>query len=158
MVQDYSDFVVGLLSHPGMEEVMEWGTVLNDNHYLWDIKDGTAITKIQGPDGKIFMDGLKRSDLWLAWSLSINWFTPQGNKTSRKKSVGSFTMIILNLPPSLWYKPENVYLVGVIPEPKEPSLAEINHFLQSIINFFLNAWKMGTWFTRTPAHAIGCLI
>ena len=65
MVQDYSDFVAGLLSRLGMEEAMEWGMLLNDKHQLWDIKDGTAITKIQGPDGKIFMDGLKRSNLWL---------------------------------------------------------------------------------------------
>ena len=63
VAQDYSDFVAGLLSRPGMEEAMERGTLLNDKHQLWDIKDGTAITKIQGPDGKIFMDGLKRSDL-----------------------------------------------------------------------------------------------
>ena len=84
---------------------MERGMLLNDKHQLWDIKDGTAIIEIQDPDGKIFMDGLKRSNLQLAWSLSIDWFNPQGNKT------------------------ENVYLVGVIPGPKEPSLEEINHFL-----------------------------
>ena len=65
MVQDYSDFVAGLLSCPGMEKAMEWEMLLNDKHQLWDIKDGTVITKIQGPDGKIFMDGLKRSNLWL---------------------------------------------------------------------------------------------
>ena len=130
MVQDYSDFVAGLLSRLGMEEAMEWGMLLNDKHQLWDIKDGTAIIEIQDPDGKIFMDGLKRSDLWLAWSLSIDWFNPQGNKTAgMKKSVGSIAMTILNLPPSLWYKTENIYLVGVIPGPKEPSLEEINHFL-----------------------------
>ena len=76
MVQDYGDFVVGLLSCPGMEEAMEWETLLNNKHQLWDIKDRTAITEVQGPDGKVFMDGLKRSDLQLAWSLSINWFNP----------------------------------------------------------------------------------
>ena len=76
MVQDYGDFVVGLLSHLDMEEAMEWGTMLNDKHQLWDINNGIVITEVQGPDGKVFMDGLKRSDLQLAWSLSINWFNP----------------------------------------------------------------------------------
>ena len=74
VVQDYGDFVAGLLSRLGMEEAMEQETLLNDKHQLWDIKDGTVITEIQGPDGKIFMDGVKRSDLRLAWSLSIDWF------------------------------------------------------------------------------------
>ena len=159
VVQDYGDFVAGLLSRLGMEEAMERETLLNDKHQLWDIKDGTAVAEVQGPDGNVFMDGLKRSDLWLAWSLSIDWFNPQGNKTAgKKKSVGSIAMTILNLPPSLWYKPENSYMVGVILGTKEPSLEEINHFLQPLIDFFLAAWKVGTWFTKTTTHAMGRLI
>ena len=159
VVQDYSNFLAGLLSRPSMEEAMEHGTLLNYEHQLWDIKDGTAITGIQDPDSKAFMDGLKRSDLCLAWSLSIDWFNPMGNKIGgKKKSVGSIVMTILNLPLSLWYKPENIYLVGVIPGLREPSLDEINHILCLLIDIFLAAWKVGTWITETTAHTMGCLI
>ena len=159
MVQDYGNFLAGLLSRPSMQEAMERGTLLNDEHQRWDIKDGTVITGIQGPDGKAFMDGLKRSNLRLAWSLSIDWFNPMGNKIGgKKKSVGSIVMTILNLPPSLQYKPENIYLVSVIPGPREPSLDEINHILRPLVNTFLAAWKVGTWITETTAHTMGRLI
>ncbi|KIK80783.1 hypothetical protein PAXRUDRAFT_157732, partial [Paxillus rubicundulus Ve08.2h10] len=153
VIQDYNEFLARVLSHPGMEAAMDCGTMVNDQHQSWDIKDGTAITEIVGPDRKPFMDGLKRSDLRLAWSLLVDWFNPHGNKMARKKKlVGSITMALLNLPPSLQYRAENLYLVGIIPGPREPSLDEINHFLRPLIDFFLPAWKDGTWFMRTINH------
>ena len=141
-----------------MEEAMERGAMLNDKHQLWNIKDGTGITEITGPDGKPFIDGLQRSDLWLAWSLSVNWFNSHSNKiASKKKSVGSIALALLNLPPSIRYKVENLYVLGVIPGPREPSLDEINHFLRPVVEFFLPAWKNGMWFTKTNQHPKGCL-
>ena len=137
VVQSYNDFLESLLSRPGMEEAIEQGTMLNDKHQLWDIKDGTGITEITGPNGKPFMDGLQRSDLRFAWSLSVDWFNPHSNKIpGKKKSVGSIPLALLNLPPSIRYKAENLYVLGVIPGPRKPSLDEINHFLCPVIEFF----------------------
>ncbi|KAG2054413.1 hypothetical protein BDR06DRAFT_825917, partial [Suillus hirtellus] len=97
-------------------------------------------------------------DLRLAWSLLMDWFNPHRNETSgKKKLVGSIVMGLLNLPPSLQYKPENMYLVGIIPGPREPALEEINHFLCPVIEFFLPSWKDRMWFTRTHEHAEGRL-
>ncbi|KAF8833613.1 hypothetical protein BDN67DRAFT_992811 [Paxillus ammoniavirescens] len=66
-------------------------------------------------------------------------------------------MALLNLPPSLRYRAENLYLVGIIPGPRKPSLDEINHFFCPLVDFFLPAWKDGTWFTRTLDHLQGRL-
>ncbi|KAG1901630.1 uncharacterized protein F5891DRAFT_979441 [Suillus fuscotomentosus] len=68
---------------------MDHGMMMNEKYHLWDIKDGTVMQEILGPDRKPFMDGLRRRDLRLAWSLSMDWFNPHGNKTSgKKKSMG----------------------------------------------------------------------
>lgn len=144
VVQNFNNFLVGLLSHLGMEEAMERSTRLNDKHQLWDIKDGTGITEMMGPDGKPFMDGLPRKELRLAWSLSVDWFNPHQNKMAgKKKSVGSIAMMLLNLPPTLCYKPENLYFFGVIPGPREPSQDKINHFLRPLMNFSCPRGRMG---------------
>ena len=59
-------------------------------------------------------------------------------------------MVLLNLPPSSRYKAENMYLAGVIPGPREPSLTQINHLLRPLISELLQFWDPGVWYTRTP--------
>ncbi|KAG2047881.1 hypothetical protein BDR06DRAFT_833339, partial [Suillus hirtellus] len=145
IVQDFNSFLASILSHSGMEEAMDRGMM-----------DGTVIGEILGSDGKPFINGLKRTNLRLVWSLSVNWFNPYGNKTlGKKKSIGSIMMGLLNLPPSLQYKAKNMYLVGIIPGPREPALDEINYFLHLVVDFFLPSWKDRIWFTKTVKHTTG---
>lgn len=51
-------------------------------------------------------------------------------------------MVILNLPRSLRFKPENVIIVGIIPGPDEPSLT-INSFLQPLVTELNELWVSG---------------
>ncbi|KAG1780880.1 hypothetical protein EV702DRAFT_1042593 [Suillus placidus] len=91
VVQDFNAFLAGMFSQPGIEEAMDHGTMMSEKYHMWDIKDGTVMQEISGTDGKLFMNGLKRQDLRLAWSLSVDWFNPHGNKTSgKKKAVGMY--------------------------------------------------------------------
>ena len=58
-------------------------------------------------------------------------------------------MSCLNLPPSLRYKSKNLFLVGVVLGPHEPSVEEFEHFLDPVVEFLDKSWKEGTHYTRT---------
>lgn len=77
VVQDFDPFVGRLLSRLGYKNILDRGTVLASTQELWDIKDGAVIRELRGLDGKLFMDGLRRRELHLVWSLSVDWFNPQ---------------------------------------------------------------------------------
>jgi hypothetical protein len=149
VVQDFDSFVGRLLCRPGYEKILDEGTVHSDQiDELRDIKDGLAICDLKGPDNKTFLDGLKRSELRLVWSLSVDWFNPYHNKQAGKKaSCGSITMLLLNLPPSLRQKPENIYVHSVAP--KGPNIDQVNDFLVPLVRMMERNYQHGTHYTKT---------
>jgi Transposase family tnp2 len=155
-IQDFDAFMGNLLSRPGIEDALDRGTILNQKAELSDVQHGSGLEEIKGPDGKPFMDGMQRGQLRLAWSLSVDWFNPYQNKIAGKsRSVGSIALALLNLPPSLRNQTDCMYLFGVIPGPREPSLEQINHFLKPLIDIFLKSWKRGTRYSKTYRHPEG---
>jgi hypothetical protein len=42
---------------------------------------------------------------------------------------------------SVRYKPENLFLVGVIPGPREPSAEEVGHFLEPFVDMLDKLWE-----------------
>ena len=70
----------------------------------------------------------------LVFSLYLDWFNAEGSSSlGAHNSIGSITLICLNLPPEKRYKLENIFLFGVIPGPKEPSLEQVNHLLLPLV-------------------------
>jgi hypothetical protein len=125
VMQDFDAFVAGLLSRRGMEEILEKGSVCEPDELLSDVKDGNLLRDIPGADGQPFMGSTSNGELRLAWSLCVDWFNPYQNKAVGKSaSTGSIVMACLNLPPHLRYKPENLYLVGILPK-REPTSKSI---------------------------------
>ncbi|OBZ68265.1 hypothetical protein A0H81_12045 [Grifola frondosa] len=61
------------------------------------------------------------------------------------------------LPPSLRYKPENIYLHSITSSPREPFLEEANHFLTPLVNSLVPAWRSGVWYSRTYNYPRGRL-
>ncbi len=39
------------------------------------------------------------------------------------------------------YKPENMFLAGVVPEPHEPPLTALNHYLTPLVDELLTFWE-----------------
>ena len=156
LIQDFDAFKASLLSQLGMEAILDQGTLFNDTEDMWDIKDGTRVKELSGPNGATFWDGLKWRELQLLWSLSIDWFDPWGNKAVGKStSTSPIAMACLNLPPSLCYKLENLFLVGIIPGPKEPSVEEVGHFIEPIMDMLDRSWRDGTKFNCTESSDCG---
>lgn len=159
---DFKDWVGSLLSRPGFEAQMDsaWDVTSRpqsptDN--MRDIFDGELLRNFKGPDRKHFRLGGDEGRY--AFSLSADFFNPLTNKQAgKKKSVGIISVVCLNIPPGLRYKPENMFLAGVVPGPKEPPLTTFNHYLTPLVDAFLEFWKPGVRFTRTFNFPLGRLV
>ena len=122
-----------------------------------DIFDGEVLRNFKGLDGRHFSAGGKEGRY--VFSLCINYFNPLGNKQAgKKKSIGLISMVCLNLPPEMRYKPKNMFLLGIIPGPNEPPLACFNHYLHNLIEELLEFWYSGIRFSRTSACYYGRVV
>lgn len=111
--------------------------------------DGEFVKTFLGPDGeKLFID--RGAETRLFFALNVDFFNVNTvlahNATT---SCGIISMSCLNLPPSIRYRTENMYLMAVIPGPDEPSLNRINHFLHPLIDELALLWDPGVIFSRT---------
>lgn len=147
------------LCRPGMEEVLDRDVFAEGAGDLYvDIFSGDALRKFLGSDGSLFLPS-KNSEGRYVFGLSVDAFNPFLNKQAGKKaSVTAIYMVLFNLPPSSRYKVENMYLAGVIPGPREPSLTQINHLLRPLIHELLEFWDPGIWYTHTPTYGSGRLV
>jgi hypothetical protein len=134
-----------------------WQSKASKNGVMHDIFDGEYLRSFKGPDGRSF--GLGGEEGRYVFSLSINFFNPYTNKQAGKKSsVGLISAVCLNLPPSMRYKPENMFLFGVIPGPKEPPLTSLNHYLKPLVDDLMEFWETGVKFSRTCSYKAGRLV
>lgn len=123
-----------------------------------DIWDGEVLRTLRGPSG-LFFSNRPNGEVRLVFSLFVDWFNPFGNKASGKHvSLGAIYMVCLNPPPKIRFRVENVYLVGIIPGPGEPSLHQINHFIAPLVDEFRKLWNPGVFFTCTAGYKVGRLV
>ncbi|KZT08889.1 uncharacterized protein LAESUDRAFT_735617 [Laetiporus sulphureus 93-53] len=72
--------------------------------------------------------------------------------------VDIIVLACLNLPIEIRYKAKNMYLMGIIPSPTEPSLVELNHYTNPVIDDMLIAWYIRLRLTWTVLHPEGLLV
>ncbi|KAF8575019.1 hypothetical protein K439DRAFT_1649673 [Ramaria rubella] len=51
---------------------------------------------------------------------------------------------------------ENMYLVGIVPGPKQPSLTQWNHFVRPLVDQLDVFYNHGFFLTQTPQYSNGC--
>ncbi len=111
-----------------------------------DILEGQLFCQFKGPGSlhSFIGEGERR----YVFSLGFDSFNTRVNNLMEKKSMGIISLLCLNLPPLIQYKPENILLAGIVPGRKEPPLEGLNHYLKPLIDELCEFWE-GAHFTRT---------
>jgi hypothetical protein len=156
--QDLKQWVARLLSRPAIEEQVFKAFRRPRKEYMEDMWDAQHLCRILLKGGERFLPG-PADETRLAFSFSMDSFNPFHMKEAKQTvSSTAIWLILLNLPPHLRYRPENMFLAGVIPGPKKPSLSDINHSLKVLVEVLVEFFEPGVWFSRTARHAQGCRV
>lgn len=157
--QSVDDWLGWMLSRPHLENLMASSARLSSvKDKARDIWDCQAIQDIVFNDRYKFKNS-PESDLRLAFSIGIDWFKVfPGGEARKAWSIGAIYLVCMNLPPAMRYRHENICLLGIIPGPKKPSTAQLNHFLEPIVKQLLPYWETGVKFSRTFLHSGGCKV
>lgn len=162
LYQEMKHWLARLLSRDNLEDMMDAilkRAVKEALEAMLDIWDAPVLRELVLSDGTRFVDA-PPGEARLVFGLSVDGFNPFQSKTAKQSvSVTAIYMYCLNLPPHLRYRPENMYLVGVIPGPKKPKMDwEINHFLRPLVDELLEFWNSGVYYSRTWKCVSGRLV
>ena len=105
------------------------------NSFMGDIYDGDVWKVFSSSEYQNFLN----SPNCFLLALNVDWFEPFERGVY---AVGAIYLTVLNLPRNIRYKPENIFLVGIIPGPKEPQLT-INSYLTPLVIDLKNGWSSG---------------
>ena len=158
----FHDFVGNLLSRPDLEESIDKACDdLKSNlgkpapEFVNDVWQAEFLRTFDGPmPGTLFVD--RQEEGRLGFTFNVDFFAIEGMRIQgAKTSCGLISMACLNLPYDIRHKPENMYVAGLIPGPKEPGLTALNHYLKPVIDDLVTSWKHGIHYSRTALHPSG---
>lgn len=161
---DFKDYLAGLLSRADIEAAMDQAcddlqdSINSPNPPLvHDAFEAQFLRQFRGPEpGSLFID--RGEEGRYVFALHVDFFNPEGmNLHGANTSCGIISMACLNLPSEIRYKPENMYIAGIIPGPKQPSLEKLNHYIRPLVDDMVDAWERGIKFSKTARYATGRL-
>lgn len=153
---DFKEWLGEMLCRPGMEDMMDRHFSQSTDGTMRDIWDAPGLYEIPGPDGHPFIRESHGNEGRYLFCFNMDGFNPfQLKQAGRSASVMGLYMVCFNLPPEERFKSENMFLAGIIPGPKEPSMQEINHFLKPLVDDLLDSYVNGVHYMRTWKHPNG---
>ena len=157
------DYIASLLSRKELEEHLDRACddlaesldADEQTTFVHDIFESKFMKTFKGPDEKqpfVYRSGECR----LAFSLCVDHFNVGGmRKRGPSVSSGIIALACLNLPLNIRYKPEYMYLAGIIPGPRAAHGAALNHYLKPLIDDFEESWRKGVFYRRTALYPNG---
>lgn len=119
-----------------MEQCEHWRTRVIPENTLADIYDGRIWNEFLTYKDRPFLSNPYN----LGLMLNCDWFQPFEHSSY---SVGVLYLVILNLPRTIRFKPENILIAGIIPGPSEPHLSEMNSYLRPLVKELNSLWFDG---------------
>ncbi|KAK4698216.1 hypothetical protein P7C70_g8067, partial [Phenoliferia sp. Uapishka_3] len=171
--QPLAPWLSRFLHRPGVEDLLDTSFTRKPptDGRMHDIWDSPTWHFFEGPDGAPYCQQSGN----LVFSLFIDGFNPLGNKqvypivfpwssvadtirfelqAGKKFSMGLILLVCMSLPPSHRYRPENLYIAGIIPGPSQPNVHQINEVLRPLVDDFKRAWT-GLHLSSTFRHPRG---
>jgi hypothetical protein len=157
----FTDYLARSLADPEVERLSKQAcddamtNIQNPPDESTNIFNADFMRTFGGPiAGELFVN--RGSKVRLAFAMHVDFFNPNGTrKRGNHDSIGIISLANLNLPETIRYLPEHIFLLGVIPGPNEPTLEEINHYIRPIIDQLEIGWNRGFHISQTadaPEH------
>lgn len=158
--QNLVDWISRLLSRPNIESLLDEALVESRKPFtvkdeVSDIHQSRLWQEFKGHDGTPFSCTSGN----LIFGMFVDGINPFGNKQSgRHVSITFVVMVCLTLPVDIRFRPENVFLVGIVPGPREPSLEQMNWIRRPIITQLKRLWNLGVVLSQTFLYKKGQLV
>ena len=108
--------------------------------FAQDVWDAEFIRSFKGPNSCwLFVD--RGNEGWYLFAINIDFFNVEG--MCIQGASNSCGLISKVLDRGIQYKPENMYIGGIIPGPCEPCLTRINLLIRPMITHFCESWERG---------------
>lgn len=162
MYHHLNDFIGNLLSRPDLEQYID--TACDDIKgsegpldFVNDVLDAPFLQTFKGPDRKLFID--RGDEGRLVFTLCVDFFVVEGMRIrGASVSCGIIALICLNLPWSIRYRFDNMYLAGLVPTPQEPPDVLLNHYASPLVQDLRLSWERGVRYSKTALHPGGRVI